>query len=201
LQEKQTQLQQLSAAVTELEDIIRLNRHETQQIEYLVQQSEAIGQLPPPPQFHSLDPLQILIRDLINGQQVQAAFKAQIDILSSLVPPAPMKATGLLEQVMQEIRATMSAIDRASQQRRRLESLSPPPRTADTAAIAAIVAEWSSLDNAIQDYELQLEQLDGQIGAIKESILEWANENPICPTCRSPVDAGRLLSRSGGVPQ
>lgn len=144
---------------------------------------ETMSVLSDPPELEQIDRLHSLLNDIQVQQENANQARLTGDCLERLTDPPQLTDTHLLQKLINRIQSAESRafIDRTEYQI--LENCGPPPEMADSEKLSQLCKELEEAELQLHARQLAFKECEAEYEAIRIELMNWAKENPICPTC------------------
>lgn len=125
------------------------------------------------------------------------AGQARVDAARVLgEPPAPADPTPLVDLGKALAKAT-AAVERLTADVGALAKLADPPALVDPAPVAQAVDRLDRAAAHVGACEKNGANVSAKLDAVREEIVAWVTDNPLCPVCGGAVQGERVLETGG----
>jgi hypothetical protein len=172
-------------------------RHELADAERLVERRGAQGTLLAsvhlPPQLLDDTALQTALRHLILASAQCDRVSREVTLLGKISPPPLFEDVAPALELMRSLEDAGACVARRRIALEFLAAVDAVPVQDNLSELAEMVHRLALGADEVRKYHYQAAQAEADFLAAKDSLLHWARDNGICPTCGGPIDAERLV--------
>lgn len=156
-----------------------------------------------PPHRADADSLKALMREIAAVNHRMAGMQQRAKVLGYLAAPPSMANEAVITHDLDLLRRGFASLGRAEAACRQLGHLTPPAELTDSTEISRLLTELTQSHAAVSVQELQVSRVADELQQAEASLLRWAEDHRVCPTCGGTLDPARVAEHArmhGGSP-